>query len=58
MDIVHLSWEVFVIKQGQKIGNYYNNLVKSMKVALAVMGKKSIKDIDITFTINSTSKAN
>ena len=35
-----------VIKQGRKIGNYHNNLVKSMKVVLAVMGIKSIKDLD------------
>ena len=45
-----------VIKQGQKIGNYHNNLVKSMKVVLAVMGKKSIKDIDkscLTFKNNN-----
>jgi len=35
-----------VVKQGEKIGNYHNNLVKSMKVVLAVMGKKSIKDLD------------
>ena len=45
-----------VIKQGQKIGNYHNNLVKSMKVVLAVMGKKSIKEIDkscLTFKNNN-----
>lgn len=35
-----------VIKQGEKIGNYHNNLVKSMKVVLAVMGMKSIKSLD------------
>ncbi|QSZ41833.1 FMN-binding glutamate synthase family protein [Sulfurimonas aquatica] len=35
-----------VVKQGEKIGNYHNNLIKSMKVVLAVMGKKSIKDLD------------
>lgn len=45
-----------VIKQGAKIGNYHNNLVKSMKVVLAVMGKKSIQDIDkscLTFKNNN-----
>lgn len=45
-----------VIKQGEKIGNYHNNLVKSMKVVLAVMGKKSIQDIDkscLTFKNNN-----
>ena len=35
-----------VIKEGREIGNYHKNLVKSMKVVLAVMGKKSIKDLD------------
>jgi glutamate synthase domain-containing protein 2 len=35
-----------VIKEGKEIGNYHKNLVKSMKVVLAVMGKKSIKDLD------------
>ena len=35
-----------VIKQGAKIGNYHNNLIKSMKVVLAVMGIKSIKELD------------
>jgi len=35
-----------VVKQGEKIGNYHNNLIKSMKVVLAVMGKKSIKDLN------------
>ncbi len=42
-----------VIKQGKKIGNYYNNLIKSSKVVLAVMGKKSIKNLDkssLTYT--------
>ncbi|MDF1876872.1 FMN-binding glutamate synthase family protein [Sulfurimonas sp. SAG-AH-194-L11] len=42
-----------VIKQGQKIGNYHNNLIKSMKVVLAVMGKKSINNLDksaLTYT--------
>ena len=35
-----------VVKQGEKIGNYHKNLIKSMKVVLAVMGKKSINDLD------------
>ncbi len=35
-----------VVKQGNKIGNYHRNLIKSMKVVLAVMGKKSINDLD------------
>lgn len=35
-----------VIKEGKEIGNYHKNLVKSMKVVLAVMGKKSIKELD------------
>lgn len=35
-----------VLKEGKEIGNYHKNLVKSMKVVLAVMGKKSIKDLD------------
>ncbi len=35
-----------VIKEGKEIGNYHMNLIKSMKVVLAVMGKKSIKELD------------
>jgi len=35
-----------VIKEGIEIGNYHKNLVKSMKVLLAVMGLQSIKDLD------------
>ena len=35
-----------VVKQGEKIGNYHKNLIKSMKVVLAVMGRKSINDLD------------
>jgi len=35
-----------VIKQGLEIGNYHKNLIKSMKVVLAVMGIKSIKDLN------------
>ena len=35
-----------VVKQANKIGNYHSNLIKSMKVVLAVMGKRSIKDLD------------
>jgi len=35
-----------VVKKAQEIGNYHNNLIKSMKVVLCVMGVKSIKDLD------------
>jgi len=35
-----------VVKEGKEIGNYHTNLVKSMKVVLAVMAKKSIKELD------------
>ena len=35
-----------VVKEGKEIGNYHNNLIKNMKVVLAVMGKKSIKELD------------
>ena len=42
----HKRASYLVIKQGEKIGNYHTNLVKSMKVVLAVMGKKSIKELD------------
>ena len=35
-----------VVKQGKKIGNYHRNLIKSMKVLLAVMGVKSIHELD------------
>jgi len=35
-----------VIKQGEKIGNYHNNLIKSMKVVLSVMGIKNIKELN------------
>ncbi len=34
-----------VIKEAKEIGNYHKNLVKSMKVVLAVMGLKSINDL-------------
>ncbi len=37
-----------VIKEGKEIGNYHRNLIKNMKVVLAVMGKKSIKELDKT----------
>jgi glutamate synthase domain-containing protein 2 len=33
-------------KQGVKIGNYHRNLIKSMKVVLAVMGVKNIKGLN------------
>jgi len=32
-----------VVKEGKEIGNYHKNLVKNMKVVLAVMGIKNIK---------------
>lgn len=35
-----------VIKEGKEIGNYHKNLIKSMKVVLAVMGIKSIQGLD------------
>ncbi len=35
-----------VVKKGREIGNYHTNLIKSLKVILAVMGKKSIKELD------------
>ncbi len=35
-----------VVKEGKEIGNYHKNLIKNMKMILAVMGKKSIKDLD------------
>jgi glutamate synthase domain-containing protein 2 len=35
-----------VVKEGIEIGNYHKNLIKSMKVVLAVMGVKSINDLN------------
>ncbi len=35
-----------VVKEGKEIGNYHKNLIKSMKTVLAVMGVKSIKELD------------
>ena len=35
-----------VLKQGKDIGNYHKNLIKSMKVILAVMGVKSMNDLN------------
>jgi len=35
-----------VIKEGKEIGNYHTNLIKGMKVVLAVMGVKSFKDLN------------
>ena len=35
-----------VLKEGKEIGNYHKNLVKSMKVVLAVMGIKHIKELN------------
>ncbi len=34
-----------VVKQGQEIANYHNNLIKGLKTILAVMGKESINDL-------------
>jgi glutamate synthase domain-containing protein 2 len=34
-----------VVKEGREIGNYHKNLIKSMRVILAVMGIKNIHDI-------------
>lgn len=45
-----------VVKKGKEIGNYHKNLVKSMKVLLAVMGIKSIKELNksqLTFKDNT-----
>ena len=35
-----------VVKEGIEIGNYHKNLIKSMKTVLAVMGVKSIKNLN------------
>ncbi len=35
-----------VIKEGFEIGNYHNNLIKSLKTILAIMGIKNIKELD------------
>jgi len=35
-----------VVKQGIEIANYHNNLIKGMKTILAVMGKKSINELE------------
>jgi len=35
-----------VIKKGLEIGNYHKNLIKSMKVVLAVMGVKNISELE------------
>ncbi|WP_415395891.1 glutamate synthase-related protein [Sulfurimonas sp. CS5] len=35
-----------VIKEGKEIGNYHINLIKGMKVVLAVMGIKNINDLN------------
>ena len=35
-----------VVKEGKEIGNYHKNLIKSMKVVMAVMGVKNIKDLN------------
>lgn len=35
-----------VKKKGREIGNYHKNLIKSMKVVLAVMGLKNIKELN------------
>ncbi|MCW9027195.1 MAG: FMN-binding glutamate synthase family protein [Thiovulaceae bacterium] len=38
-----------VVKEGREIGNYHKNLVKSMKVVMAVMGIKNIKELNKSF---------
>lgn len=35
-----------VVKEGKEIGNYHINLIKGMKVVLAVMGIKNINDLN------------
>jgi len=35
-----------VVKEGKEIGNYHKNLVKNMKVVMAVMGIKNIKELN------------
>ena len=37
-----------VVKQGKEIGQYHTNLIKSMKVVLAVMGVKKMKELNKT----------
>jgi len=34
-----------VVKQGKEIGNYHKNLIKNMRVVMAVMGVKSIQEL-------------
>ncbi len=36
-----------VVKQGNEITNYHNNLIKGMKTILAIMGKASINELSI-----------
>ena len=38
-----------VIKKGIEIGNYHKNLIKSMKVVLAVMGVKNIQSLNKSY---------
>jgi len=40
-----LRGSYIVMKQGHKTGNYHRNLLKGMKVMLAVMGFKSINEL-------------
>ncbi len=35
-----------VVKQSQEIAHYHNNLIKGLKTILAIMGKKSINDLN------------
>ena len=35
-----------VIKEGKEIGNYHKNIVKNMKVVMAVMGIKNINQLN------------
>jgi len=35
-----------VVKEGKEIGNYHRNMIKGIKMILAVMGKKSINELN------------
>lgn len=35
-----------IVKEGREIGNYHKNLIAGMKMMLAIMGLKSIKDLN------------
>ncbi|MCF6310623.1 MAG: FMN-binding glutamate synthase family protein [Sulfurimonas sp.] len=38
-----------VIKEGKEIGNYHNNLIKGMKMVLAIMGVKNLNDLNKSY---------